>query len=158
MEINLLWINCSIWPPLCLVTSSTPTVMLITWRQIPSVISLQAWMISALNSVTVCSYFGKILSLRNPPKKQSYGFKSGLFVCQFCLHAKRSGNRFEMTHESKVSCRKSKTIFTVCGLASSCMNHWVCNSKPVARRWDTKVLQHAWVVLTVHCLFKGNWP
>jgi hypothetical protein len=36
-------------------------------------------------------------------------------------HAKRLGNQFVMTHESKVSCRKSKTTFAVCDLAPSCM-------------------------------------
>jgi hypothetical protein len=30
---------------------------------------LQAWMISALNSIIVCSFFRKIFSLRNPQRK-----------------------------------------------------------------------------------------
>jgi hypothetical protein len=60
-----------------------------------------------------------IYSLRSLQRKYSCGFKSGLFAGQFCPHAKRSGNRFEMTSESKVSCRKFKTTFAVCGLAPS---------------------------------------
>jgi hypothetical protein len=115
-------------------------ILLITRWYISSVMSLQAWMISVLNTITVCSFFGKIFSLRNPQRNLSHGFKSGLFEGQFCPHAKQSGNWFEMTHELKVSCRKSKTTFAMCSLAPSCMNHWVCNSKPVARRLGTKVL------------------
>jgi hypothetical protein len=42
-----------------------------------------------------------------------------------------------MTGKSKLSCRKSKTKFAMCGLAPSCMNHRVCNGKPVARRSST---------------------
>jgi hypothetical protein len=97
----------------------------ITRRHISSVNSLQASMISALNSITVCRFFREIFSLRNPHRKQSCGFKSGLFGGQFCPYAKRSGNLFQMTCESKMSRRKSKTTFAVCGLAPSCMNHCV---------------------------------
>jgi hypothetical protein len=69
MEIYLLWIKCSIWPPLHLATSSARTVMLITRRCISSIISLQAWMTSGLNSIIVCGLFGKIFSLRKPHRK-----------------------------------------------------------------------------------------
>jgi hypothetical protein len=50
IDIYPLWIKCSVWPPLRLATS----------------VSLQAWMITAHNSIVVC---GKIFSLRYSPKK-----------------------------------------------------------------------------------------
>jgi hypothetical protein len=68
MEIYPLRIKCSIWPPLRLATSLMRTVMLLTRRHISAVISLQAWMISAVNSIIVCGSFGKIFSLM----KQDY--------------------------------------------------------------------------------------
>jgi hypothetical protein len=42
-------------------------MLLISWQHISSVISLQAWMISALNSIIVCGFFGKIF--KECPKK-----------------------------------------------------------------------------------------
>jgi hypothetical protein len=108
-------------------------------RQISSVILLQAWMISALNSILVCGFFGKILFLRTFQRKESNGCKSGLCGGQLCPYVKLSGNRFEMTCESKMSCRKSKTTYVVWSLAPSCMKHCVWNGKPVARRWGTKM-------------------
>lgn len=137
-----LLIKCSVWPPLRLATSSTWAVMLfITEWHISSIISLQASVLSGLSSIIVCGFFRKIYTLRNSPKKWSHGFKWGPFGGQFCVHAKRSGNWFEMRHELKVLSRKSKTTFVVCSLVPPCMYHWVCNGKPVARRWGTKVLR-----------------
>jgi hypothetical protein len=47
-----------------------------------------------------------------------------------------------MTSESKLLCSKSKTTFAVCGLTPSCMNLWVCNDKPLVRRWGTKAYRN----------------
>jgi hypothetical protein len=116
-------------------------MLLITQLQTSLVTLLQDQMIRVLISITVCSFFRNMFSLRTPQRKKSHGFKSRPFRGQFCPHAKRSGNRCEMIYEPIVSCRKSKTAFAVCGLIPSYMNHWVCTSKLVARRWDTKALQ-----------------
>jgi hypothetical protein len=118
-------------------------LLLITQWHISSVILLQAWMISALNSITVCSFFGKIFSLRNP--QSSHMGLSQDYSGASSVHMRNSQEISLRWHaswkESKVSCGKSKTTFTVCGLAPCCMNHWVCNSKIVAR-WGTKVLRN----------------
>jgi hypothetical protein len=46
--------------------------------------------------------FRRNRSLRNPQRKYSHVFKSGLFGGHFCPHAKRSGNRFGMTQVESV--------------------------------------------------------
>jgi hypothetical protein len=68
MEIYPLLIKYSIWPPLRLATSSIWTVILISWWHISSFISLQDWMISALDFITVCVFFRKTFSLKNPQR------------------------------------------------------------------------------------------
>jgi hypothetical protein len=59
-----------------------------------------------------------------------------------------------LTDKSKLACRKPKTTNALWGLASACMNHWVCNGKPVTKVRHKSTVQHAWIALTVHCLFK----
>jgi hypothetical protein len=122
--------------------NTNSVVVYYSMAQILSYLSRPEWLMLSI-PLLFASFGGKIFSLRTPQRKYSYGFKSGLFGRLFRPHAKRSGNRFEMTRESKLS----KTTFAVWGLAPSCMNHWVCNGKPVqegeAQKYCTACLNSA---------------
>jgi hypothetical protein len=81
-------------------------------------------MISALNSIIVCGFFGKVFSLRNPKESNHMGLNRG-YLGASSVHMRNNQvlGLTEMTRESEVSCRKSKTTVAVCGLAPSCLNH-----------------------------------
>jgi hypothetical protein len=102
MDIYPLWIKCSVWSPLRLAAPSTWTVMLLIRlldRTYPQLSRCRPeWLV--LSVPLLFAAFSENFSLRNPQRNKSHGFESGLFGDQTCPHAKRSGNRFEMSRET----------------------------------------------------------
>ena len=131
------------WPPFCLTTSCKRTLAFVTtFRQKSSESTRHNFTMWALSCATFSGLLWNTFSFKNPHKKKSHELISGLWGGHNLPPSWRSGNRCDITWRLHVSYKTSRTSFAVCGRATSCMNHYVCIGRPVAKRWGMKLFSN----------------